>query len=491
MVFDGTPLYTRVQRLTLSQWEHAVTDILRFPESHHLSESFLRPVRGVTDFDNNEKVLYVDMTNVMDFETGAEAAAALATASDTALAALYEGNDAPGFVRTLGRRAFRRPLTEAEETAYGAVFARGEELYGPGFAQGAGLVIRAMLESPHFLYRTELGPAGDALNGYELASKLSFWLLDTTPSDALLDAAAAGELDSDEGLEAIASEMLDAPAAVAVMRDFHRQLLRFDDYATLDKSDVPDFDPAVLLELGAASNAFVDRIFQQALGLRELLTSKDAYAGAGLASVYGVNASGADLELIELGPARSGYFMQAPFLMAGADGARSNPIRRGAQLQRLLCHPLANIAADIPPIPAPAAGQTMREAVTALTSCGASCHAAIDPLGFALENFDGLGRERSEDNGKPVDTASSYPFADGARQFADGNELMNVMAESTQVHTCYSKNLTGYALGRDVAPDDEPLVEGLGEVSLSHSLRELALALVRDPAFRSRPEVAP
>ena len=492
VVLEGAPFYTRVQRLTASQWEHAVTDILRFPEPQGLSRGFVPPV-PLTYFDNNERVLYVDATNVMDFELGAEAAAAIATGSETTLAALYDGNDPSGFVRTLGRRAFRRPLTEAEESSYGTIFARGEELYGAGFPQGAALVIRAMLESAHFLYRSELGPAGDPLDGYELASKLSFWLLDTTPSDALLDAAAAGELDDEQGLEAAARAMLDAPAAVEVMRDFHGQLLSFDAYASLDKANVVEFDPAILPELDAASTAFFDRIFQSDLGLREIFTSKDAYIGPGLAPFYGVTAPASGIELFELDASRSGYIMQAPFLMLWADGTASSPIRRGVRLQRMLCGMLFTPAAHTPPPPPPSEGQTTREAVTSLTqACGVICHATqIDPLGFALENFDGLGRARSEDNGKPVDTSGSYPFAEGVRQFADGTELMSIMADSMQTHTCYSKNVAEYALGRDMVEDDRPLLEGLGQVSSSHSLRELALALVRDPAFRSRTEVAP
>lgn len=455
VALDGTPLYTRVPRLTVSQWEHAVTDILRFPAAHDLSQGFVRPQTGVTDFDNNEKLLYVDATNFADFESGAEAAAALATDSVESLGLLYDGNDAAGFVSTLGRRAFRRPLSDAEQTAYVAMFARGEELYGNGFAHGAALVIRAMLQSPHFLYRVELGPAGEALNGYEVASKLSFWLLDTTPSDALLDAAAGGELDSDQGLEAAAREMLDASAAAAVMRDFHRQLLALDRYAAIDKSGVPEFDASILPELDAVSTAFFDRVFQADLGLREILTSKQAYAGAGLAPFYGMSAPASGLELRELGPSRSGYFMQVPFLMLWADGARADASQRGLRLERMLCGPPA------------------------------SSHAV--ELGIALDNFDGLGRERADD----VNTESSYPFAEGVAQFGDGNDLVSIMAESIAVHTCYSKNVTGYALGRDMAPDDRPLLEALGQVSLSHSLRDLALALVRDPAFRSRTEVAP
>ena len=457
VTLDGTPLYTRVPRLTLSQWEHAVTDILRFPAPQNLSQGFVRPASGVTDFDNNEKLLYVDATNFPDFESGAEAAAAVATGSFESLAMLYEGTDVADFVRTLGRRAFRRPLSDAEQTAYVAMFARGEELYGNGFAHGAALVIRAMLQSPHFLYRVELGPAGEALNGYELASKLSFWLLDTTPSDALLDAAAAGELDSDEGLEAAARAMLDASAAALVMRDFHRQLLALDRYASIDKSGVPEFDASVLPELDTVSNAFFDLVFQSDLGLREILTAKQAYVSPGLAPLYGTTVHASGIELHELGPSRSGYFMQVPFLMLWADGVRADATQRGQRLERMLC------------------------------GSPASSHAA--ELGVALDNFDGLGRERADD--PAVSTASSYPFAEGVEQFADGNDLVTIMAESIAVHTCYSKNVTGYALGRDMAPDDRPLLEALGQVSLSHSLRELALALVRDPAFRSRSAVGP
>jgi hypothetical protein len=117
--------------------------------------------------------------------------------------------------------------------------------------------------------------------------------------------------------------------------------------------------------------------------------------------------------------------------------------------------------------------------------------ASSESLGIALENFDGLGRERAEDDGKPVMTAGSYPFADGVREFADGNELMGIMADSLQVHTCYAKSVTGYALGRDMAAADRPLLEGLGQVSLEQSLGEMAVALVREPAFRARPVGAP
>ena len=249
VLLDGHPLYTRVQRLTNRQWEHAVTDVLRFSEVHGLSKSFARPPFDESEFDNNERALFVGQQNFLDFEAGAEAAAALATGSPAALAAMYDGDDAAGFVATLGRRAFRRPLTGLEQAKYEQVFALGERIYGAGFANGAALVVRAIFQSPHFLYRTELGASGEPLNGYELASKLSFWLLGTTPSDALLDAAAAGDLDSDAGLASLTKDLLADPRAVETMRDFHEQLLAVQQFEAISKAGVPEYDAAINGEL--------------------------------------------------------------------------------------------------------------------------------------------------------------------------------------------------------------------------------------------------
>lgn len=489
----GFPIYTRVQRLTNQQWENAVSDILRFSERHRLSDSFIAPVAGLTAFDNNEQLLFVNQRSFTDFEAATEAAAAIATGSVESLAALHDGEDADGFVRTLGRRAFRRPLTPDEETKYRAVFARGEALYGQRFASGAALVIRAMLQSPHFLYRTELGAARAPLDGYELASKLSFWLLGTTPSDSLLDAAQAGELDSDDGLEALARRMLEDPRAQIVMRDFHGQLMRLKLYDAFAKFSVPELGAAISQELRLVSEAFFDRVFRENLGLVEILTSKRAFVGSGLAPFYGMSSPAAGLELRDLGGARSGYFMQVPFLMLWANDTQPNPIGRGLALQRMLCAalPTAPVKA-VPPLPAVVPGETNRQRVTRFTAGCGDCHSVyVDPLGFALENFDGLGRERQTDNGQPVETSGSYPFAEGIKTFADGNELMGVMAKSSQVHTCYSKNLASFALGRDVVERDRPLLESLARVSSSESLKEMVIALVRSPAFRLREEGLP
>jgi len=495
---DGSPIYTRVQRLTNTQWEHAVTDILGFDSPKNLSQAFVPPVSGTTDFTNNERLLYVDVQSVIDFETAAEAAAALATGSDEALAALYSGTDVSDFVQTLGRRAFRRPLTPEELERYQGMFELGETLYGAGFAHGAALVIRAFLESPHFLYRTELGPARDPLNGYEVASKLSFWLRDTTPSDALLDEAAAGALDTADGVEAAARQMLEETTATGVMRDFHGQLYQLGRLANGEKPGVDEYGEDMKLELTEASYRFFDDVLEKNRGLSDILTSTTGFVGPGLAPLYGSDPVASGLEERELGAARGGYFSQVPFLLLWGHGVDSAPIERGLAIsQSVLCAKLGPPPPDTPgpgALPAQSPDQTTREWITAVTSrpeC-AGCHAAyIDPLGFAFENFDGMGRERRTDNGKPVDTKASYPFAEGTQSYANAQELMQILADSTQAHTCYAKKVSSFALQRDIVEGDRPLLAALAKVSKADSLKEMIVSLARDPAFRARPEVTP
>jgi hypothetical protein len=490
----GAPIYTRVQRLTSAQWERAVTDILRLEVPAKLPTGF-DSLAGGGDFTNNEKLLVVDPRAALASETGAEAAAAMATGSDEALSRLHPDVDPEQFVRTLGRRAFRRPLTAEEETRYQAVFTLGETLYGDGFAHGAALVIRAMLESPHFLYRSELGPGGEPLSGYEVASKLSFWLLGTTPSDDLLDAAAAGELDSVEGVESFAHAMLETPAALAVMRDFHTQLYGIASYASVDKLGVPEFSVALRPELEQASLAFFDDVFARGAGLREILTSTRAFVGPLLAPLYGMAPAPAQLEARDLGSSRVGYFMQVPFLLLQGRDRTPNTVGRGLTLAvDVLCRGLPPPAAGMTPEPPPLdAAQTNRQRFESLTgTCGGACHAAFEPLGFACENFDGMGEEREADNGLPVDTSGSYLFAEGVREFSNAKDLMRIMADGKDAHLCYAKKLSSYALQRDIVEADRPFLDQLAMVSRDdESLKAMAIALVRDPAFRVRHGATP
>ncbi|RYZ07414.1 MAG: DUF1592 domain-containing protein [Myxococcales bacterium] len=493
---SGAPIYTRAQRLTASQFEHAAIDILRLPATTEL-QTGVATQPGITTFDNNERALVVDPKNFLAFEEAAERAAALAMASPEARERLYAGTDAAGFVREVGRRAFRRPLSDEEVDRYTGLFARGEALYGAAFENAAPLVIRALLSSPSFLYRTELGPSGEPLSGYEIASKLSFWLRDTTPSDELLDAAAKGELDEPEALVAIARGMLEEPAASSKMLDFHSQLYRLNRFDELTKAGVPAWTDALAIEAKQASQRFFEGIFSENLGLREILTSSRGFVGPLLAPLYMQDAPTA-LEERELGPQRIGYFMQAPPLMLTGVNATPNILQRGADIaQQVLCFTLPSPPPDIPPPPSLGPGSTNRQRTAEYTeTCGLACHnELINPLGYAFEGFDGLGAGRDTDKGQPIDASGSFGLSGPVNTFSDARELMNLLAQDPQPYACYGQMLASYALQRDLVPGDMPLIEELGAMgsngSSSSGIQDIALALVRHPTFRLRSEDLP
>jgi hypothetical protein len=489
-VLDG-PFYSRLQRLTKEQWERAVADVLRLDSSAAVLDGLFPPSRGTADFDNNERLLFVDLAADLALETGAEAAATRATGSPEAMAKVYAGTDSAGFVRTFGRRAFRRPLTTDEEDRYQKIFAVGEQLYGAGFANGAALVIRAMLQSPKFLYRSELGQAGQALDGYEVASKLSFLLNGTTPSDALLDLAAAGGLDSADGIEQAARPMLEDDRAAAVMLDFHGQLYHLDQYGSLASSPTL---PPTWLELAEVSQQFFDSVFRNGEGLRAILTSKRVFMGPEIAGFYGVDLPPSHIEQRTLDTSRVGFFMQVPFLWVNDTGFDPDSIGRGVALNdQVLCVTLDEHATPPPPIPyASMSGQTNRSRVEQTTASCGSCHTnTIDPLGFAFEGFSGAGIARVQDNGRPIDTKGTYTLGTVVRSFAGAKDLMSLLADSAEANGCYAKKLVGYALQRDIVDGDQSLLTDLSTVSQTRSLKEMIISLVRSPAFRLRPEVVP
>ena len=408
------------------------------------------------------------------------------------MANVYAGTDSAGFVRTFGRRAFRRPLTTDKEDRYQKIFAVGEQLYGAGFNNGAALVIRAMLQSPKFLYRSELGPAGQALDGYEVASKLSFSLNGTTPSDALLDMAAAGRLDSADGIEQAARAMLETERAAAVMLDFHGQLYRLDQYGSLSSSPTL---PPTWLELAEVSQQFFDSVFRNGEGLRAILTSSRVFMGPQLAGFYGVDQTPSQIEQRTLNASRVGFFMQVPFLWLNDTGFDPDPIARGVALNdQVLCVTLEEHTTPPPEIPTASSGpgETNRSRVEQATSACGSCHTkTIDPLGFAFEGFGTAGIARTQDNGVAVDTKGTYSLGSVLRSFTGAKDLMGILADSAEANGCYAKKLMGYALQRDIVDGDQSLLTDLTSVSRTRIVEGDDRFLVRSPAFRLRAEATP
>ncbi len=492
---NGQPIYSQFIRLTHAQWEASVRDLLQLPTEPGLSSGFAGdPPEGT--FSNNERALFVSSTLRTDYQLAAETLAEQVAEDAQALSRVTGGNDSGAFIKNFGRRVYRRPLTPDEEQRYQQLFELGAEVFASGndFADGARLVIEAMLQSPNFIYRTELGSGGGRLTGYEMASKLSFLLRNTTPDDDLLDAAASGELDTPDGLLARAEQMLETTDAQLVMRRFHTELFGLDRYSSIDKDRnlFTSYSDEINDDLQEADALFFNHIFTQGQGLREILLSPVAFVNEATASFYGVQAQGSGFSQITLGPSRPGFFTRMGVLAYNPNLRAPHPIHRGVDSNfRVLCAHLTPPPGQIPALPAPMQGQTNRERVTAHTgpgTCGGACHAAIiNPIGFAFENFDAIGQERSMDNGKPIDTTGEYEFSDGIKAFSGAPALLEMLAESPQAHACYSSKLAEYALSRDLVEADRPLVSQLEETSMAmNSIKEILLTIIQSPAFATR-----
>jgi hypothetical protein len=492
ITLEGKPVYHRVVRLTHLQWENAARDLLKLPAVPGLSTGF-SPDPPDVKFGNNERALYVTSVLRTDYQRAAEKLAEQVTSDEAALGRLGAPGDSVGLIRSLGHAAYRRPLSSEEEARYVALFAKGPALYGSGqaFADGARLVIEAVLQSPGFLYRIELAEKGARLAAGELLTKLAFLLTDAPPSADLLGQAEAGGLSNEAQVAQVAAQLLDDAAARGVLERFHTQLFGLDRYASIlkDVSQFPDYSEELNLALRQADVRFFDRIFESGQGVRDILTSRLAFVNAATAPYYGLSASGSELSEVMLDESRPGFLTRLGFLAYNATLRDPDPIHRGVDINnRVLCGKLEPPVGEIPPLPAFMPGQTNRERVAAHTEKGvcAGCHGTIiNPLGFAFEGFDAMGRARSTDNGKPVDASGQYAFGSGTKPFQGAAELAALLSESERAHGCYQANLAEFALARDLAGGDGALVTELLAKSLSSrlSLHDSLLALVQSQEF--------
>lgn len=402
------------------------------------------------------------------------------------------------FIAGFGRRAFRRPLTADESTRFRALFEQGSTLVASGdaFRDGVRLVIEAALQSPQFLYRTELSatPGSDgliALDAYELATRLAYALWDSMPDAALFELANAGSLSSAAELQAAADRMVADPRALAKSVSFHAQAWDFSRYGriTPDTATFPNAPGNFAGRARASSELFVAETLRSGGGLTALLTAPYAYADAELAPLYGKSVSGNELQRIELGD-RRGYLMQVGFLASNAYARKTDPIHRGLFVLRgLLCRtiddppPGASLSerpfVDPPP-------RTTREEVSVLTgqpTC-LGCHVDINAPGFAFEGFDAIGQMRAAENGVAVDTAAESEIDGTLSAYANASELVDILASSDEAHACYAARWLEFAYGRELGEADQA---GRSELA---GARLGGLALVAKattlPGFRNR-----
>jgi hypothetical protein len=365
------------------------------------------------------------------------------------------------FVRSFGERAYRRPLGEDEVAQLMLVFHAGFD--GGTYEEGIELTVRAMLQSAGFLYLTEIGEAPGAnikLTPYELAASISYLVQGRPPSAALLDAARAGKLDTSEGRSAALTDpalgLFGMDAKVRVVREW----LGVDriSQTAKDSNIYPEF-ASIKDAMDRETTEFIQALVSQKGGsLRQLLAGNWTMANAPLARMYGATAPSEEFTEVAL-PARLGMLNQAAFLSVFSHAHETAPVLRGvAVMRRVACSavpdPVNLMSAVVPPAPDPSKTTRERFAVHAADSECASCHKRIDNFGFAFEHFDGMGRARTQDNGKPVDSSVNVVGTDFDGAYADSNALVSAMAESAQVRECFARHVFR-ALAGTSAPEFE------------------------------------
>ena len=441
------------------------------------------------------------------------------------------------------RRAYRRPL-DAGETRRLEQFWQGNAAAGP-LDEAVALTVAGILQSPTFHFRIEPRRPADIgadrpRSRWELASRLSYFLWDSMPDDALFAAAAAGELDTRAGLEAQARRMLDDPKARPALVRFHHQWLGTGDVllvaparrafgplfgieaelATARDDDVewPAIMGPVRHSMKIETELFVERtVFDGAGTFTALMTDHHGYLSDATAPIYGEGAKRVegpevtrtiDLVVASIGrrkpltlyPAsfppeeRAGLLTLPSVLALGAYAVQPGPIPRGVRvLERLACMhlgtPVQGAETALPPDTL-TAESTNRERTAAATRPGTcnTCHRTINPPGFAFEHYDAIGRWRSHDNGQAVDASGSLALAGGERiTFADGVDFARQLAASDRVRDCYVLHWTRYALGERLdaaAPGLDALQAGF---RTDDSIKTLLVSIAASDLFRRRP----
>lgn len=508
-VTDRPAPTTRFARLTHTQWANTVHDLFDLSGTDAIAKDFRSdPTQQGFLFDNAGGSLSVDDALWSSYQRAAADIASQVTSNASTFSSILPTDTgdanarAKQFITDFGLKVFRRPLTDAEISDYVTIYGAGATAYTgmSAFDGGIRLVLEAFLQSPYFLYRVESSAtkSGDVvpLSPYEIASRLSYMLWNTMPDADLFTAAANGQLALADQVATQANRMLDDPRSEDVIAHFHAQLMNVDHYETI--APLQATFPNAPQNLGTLATTETDRFVRSIAasggGFKELMTSTKTFANSGLASIYDVSDPGSTFAEVSLDATqRKGILTQVGFLASNATTTTPDPIHRGVFVaRRLLCAHISAPPGNVPPLP-PAGNRTNRETVEAHTqqpgSVCITCHGAtINPLGFPFESFDAIGAWRTEDAGKPVNTATD-PTIDGQTvHVADALGLVDAIAASQEGHACYARHWLEFGYGRPSVDIDDALVTRLGADSAKGtlSIKNLIVGLVKTESFLTR-----
>ncbi len=403
-------------------------------------------------------------------------------------------------VASLARRAYRRPVTDADMTPLMRIYAteRGQS----DFEHGVEAAVEAILVSPHFLFLVEQDPGGSApgsvhrISDLELASRLSFFLWSSIPDETLLQAAEKGQLQQPALLDAQITRMLADPRADALTRNFAGQwlYLRNLDQQRPDITVFPQFDTRLRSAMARETEMFFSYVLRTNRSLLDFIAADYTFLNQRLADHYGISGvNGTAMRRVSLDPAanRGGLLAQASILTVTSYGNHTSVVKRGKWiLDNMLAAPPPPPPPDVPALQDKHDGRllTAREQLEMhrKNPACAACHIKMDPLGFSLENFDAVGAFRQKDAGQPIDVSATMP--DGMRFSGLAGLQKVLLARKDEFTSAFTERLLTYALARGVDARDMPTVRTItrGAAADGYRIQTIIRGIVTSAPFTLR-----
>jgi mono/diheme cytochrome c family protein len=490
-----------IHRLSHAEYNNTIRDLLGVET--RVADRFPSDGGGGGGFDHNAETLFVPPILMEKYLEAADEVLNAAAPEQVFLTSRHNGSTDLAAARQIihhhATRAFRRPVAADEVERLMALYQRSLER-GLSHDEGVRTALKAVLVSPHFLFRVEVDRNATEpyrISDYELASRLSYFLWSSMPDDELFNLAGAGRLNDPGILEQQVRRMIADPKARAFSENFVGQWLRVRDLRTSARPDprrYPDYDSDLLAAMYQEPIEFFHSVLQNDGSLLQLLDADYTYVNAALARLYGIEGVEGDaFQKVSLPDRnRGGVLTMGATLTLTSYPLRTSPVLRGKWiLEEILGTPPPPpppLIASLPPDDRPKDGLTFRQRLEKHRqdpNC-ASCHNRLDPLGFALENFDAIGRWRSEIGELAVDASAEMSTGE---KFTGPAELKQVLLQRKQQFLRnFTERLLAYALGRGLEYYDIPAVKEMVEdlATEEYASTRLILSIVRSYPFQYR-----
>jgi hypothetical protein len=489
-----------VRRLTRWEYANTVTDVLKVPMAPATTDLLPADIRA-NGFANDTGGQLVSLDHASSYQQTADAIGAalvktpnwlapFATCADTAAACRDQ------VIKALGLRLFRRPTTAAELTTFGGLF---DAAVTAGFTTTPGaavVVVRAMLQSPEFLYRLEsqaplaAGATVRPLDSYEIASRLSYFLWSSAPDQALLTAAQNNTLTTPDALRAQVTRMLAGPHAREVIQRYFREWLSLDDLDDANRGAT--FTPQLATDMKQETmDVVADQLWDSAQPMLSMFTTKTTIVTPALAKYYGLPAPGAGGRTVtDAVPGRQGVLTHAGVLTVNGDANASVVLRGLYLLRKVLCQDVPAPppgATSVMLAPATASERQKSEARLMNEPCK-TCHGNFDPLAYAFEPYDSMGAWQTKDtNGNAVRQDGWLTVPGGANVPYTGlPDYMTALASDPRVSDCFATKAAQFAWGRAMDAGDQCMLEDVRarvSASKTQTFAALVSAVASSPYF--------